>query len=132
MNTENRGGRRVTLTRCSELQPMAVRWLWNGWLPLCKLTILAGSPGTGKTTLALALAAIITTGGKWPDGSQCMKKGNVLIWSGEDGICDTLMARLVANGADLDRCIIISGVVEDGIKGSMPFSVEMDGRPGKW
>ncbi len=50
------------------VEPEAVRWLWPHWLSLGKLQLLAGSPGTGKTTIAVSLAAAITAGAAWPTG----------------------------------------------------------------
>src|SRR4051812_28030519 len=52
------------------IEPVAVEWIWPGWLARGKLHLLAGSPGTAKTTIALSLAAAITAGGRWPDGSD--------------------------------------------------------------
>ena len=78
-----------------------------------KLHILAGAPGQGKTTIALAMAATITIGGRWPDGSRCAP-GNVLIWSGEDDPADTLVPRLMAAGADRARCYFIEGARRGG------------------
>lgn len=61
---------RTVVTRCgADITAVAIKWLWPGWVPAGKLTILAGSAGTGKTTLALALAATLTAGGNWPDKS---------------------------------------------------------------
>ncbi|RDK01625.1 AAA family ATPase [Paraburkholderia lacunae] len=97
------------LTRASDIVPEAIRWLWPGWLPEGKLTLLAGSPGTGKTTLAIALAAAISRGGKWPDGSACSRAGDVLMWSGEDNPADTIVPRLMAAGADMHRIHIVTG-----------------------
>ncbi len=103
----------VVLLNGADLTPEAVRWLWHGWLALGKLHILAGAPGQGKTTIALACAATVTIGGRWPDGGRC-DPGNVLIWSGEDDPADTLLPRLLAAGADRARCYFVSGTRIDG------------------
>ena len=34
-----------------------VRWLWPERIPLGKVTVLDGDPGTGKSTLTLTIAA---------------------------------------------------------------------------
>ena len=104
---------KVILTCGTDLTPEPYRWLWQYWLAMGKLHILAGAPGQGKTTIALAMAATITIGGRWPDGSRCAP-GNVLIWSGEDDPADTLVPRLMAAGADRARCFFIEGARRDG------------------
>lgn len=103
----------VMLTRASDIIPEAIKWLWPGWLPQGKLTLLAGSPGTGKTTLALSLAAAVSRGGTWPDGTTCNRIGDVLVWSGEDDPADTLAPRLIAAGANLERVHIVSGRTDE-------------------
>lgn len=116
---------RTVKIRCgADIKPVPITWLWPGWLPAGKLTILAGAAGTGKTTLALGLAAVITAGGQWPDGSQCKHKGNVLVWSSEDVADDTLVPRLIASGADLSRCHFIEGIAQNGE--SVPFDPSQD------
>lgn len=119
-------GSRVILANGSDLTPEPVRWLWQHWLALGKLHILAGAPGQGKTTIALACAATVTIGGRWPDGSRC-EPGNILIWSGEDDPADTLLPRLLASGADRPRCHFIQGT-ERG-EGVEPFDPARDLRP---
>jgi putative DNA primase/helicase len=104
-------GRSVELLRASEITPEPVCWLWSGWLAAGKMHILGGAPGTGKTTIAMALAATITTAGRWPDGTRS-PTGNVVIWSGEDDPADTLIPRLSLSGADLSRIYFISDVLE--------------------
>ena len=61
----------VVLVNGSTLTPQPVRWLWEYWLALGKLHILAGAPGQGKTTIAIAAMATVTIGGRWPDGTRC-------------------------------------------------------------
>lgn len=107
----------VSLVRASDINPEPIKWLWDGWLAAGKLHIMAGAPGTGKTTISMAIAATLTTGGCFPDGSPA-KQGDVLIWSGEDDPKDTLIPRLMAAGADRTRVHIVDGVVEQGLKRS--------------
>ena len=90
------------LVCAASIKPEAINWLWEGWIATGKLHILAGAPGTGKTTVALTFAATISCGGRWPDGTSAMP-GDVLIWSSEDDAKDTLVPRLIAMGADLAR-----------------------------
>lgn len=103
--------RTVELVRGSDVKPEPVSWLWNGWLAAGKMHVLGGAPGTGKTTISMALAATLTTGGRWPDGSQS-PAGNVVIWSGEDDPADTLIPRLALSGADLSRVYFIADIRE--------------------
>jgi putative DNA primase/helicase len=102
----------VTLIGAHTIRPEAVDWLWPGWLARGKVHVLAGAPGTGKTTAALALAATVTTGGRWPDGTRAAP-GEVLIWSGEDDPKDTLVPRLIAAGADLRRVRFVASTTDD-------------------
>lgn len=90
----------IEIVRADSIEPQPIEWLWPGWLARGKLHILAGKPGTGKTTLALDLAAAFSRAGRWPDGVRA-PTGHVLIWSGEDGIADTIVPRLMAAGANL-------------------------------
>ncbi len=98
----------VQLLRGDAVALEPVRWLWPGFLPSGLLTILGGAPGCGKTTIALSLAATVTRGGAWSDGSRCAEPGDVLIWSGEDP-ASVAAARLAAAGADLARVHFIEG-----------------------
>ncbi len=111
--------------RCASAIPIEpVSWLWSGWLAAGKLHVLAGVPGTGKTTIALSLAAIVTRGGHWPDGTVFRHPGNVLMWSGEDDPADTLVPRLAAMGADLSRVHFVGDMTESD--GRRPFDPAHD------
>lgn len=101
----------VELICATNLEPAPISWLWKDWIAAGKFHILAGAPGTGKTTIALNLASIISTGSLWPDETIC-EPGNVLIWSGEDDPKDTLLPRLLAHDADRNRIYFISDVFE--------------------
>lgn len=103
--------RTLEILRGSEITPEAVNWIWPGWLAAGKMHVLGGAPGTGKTTIAMSLAATVTTGGRWPDGSKS-PPGIVVIWSGEDDPRDTLVPRLALSGANLSHVYFIADVRE--------------------
>jgi putative DNA primase/helicase len=115
------------MTTCAaDIVPEPISWLWNGWLAAGKLHILAGAPGTGKTTLSLSLAATLTTAGRWPDGTPCTQPGNVLIWSGEDDPADTLVPRLDASGANLNRVHFLTGTRDTATGEILSFDPSRD------
>jgi hypothetical protein len=86
-----------------------VRWLWPERIPLGKVTVLDGDPGTGKSTLTLTIAAKVTTGSPFPDGAR-PERGDAILLSAEDDIGDTIRPRLEAAGADLARCWVLPDV----------------------
>ena len=122
---EGEHARTVDMLRGCDIKPEPVAWLWNGWLAAGKLHVLGGAPGTGKTTISMALAATVTTGGRWPDGTRSAV-GNAVIWSGEDDPADTLIPRLALSGADLTRVYFIADVREGNEKRSFDPAKDME------
>jgi putative DNA primase/helicase len=53
-------------TLLSEVVEESVEWLWEGRIPLAKLTVIDGDPGTGKSALTIDLAARVSTGRDMP------------------------------------------------------------------
>jgi len=53
-------------TLLSDVVEESVEWLWNGRIPLGKLTVIDGDPGTGKSALTTDLAARVSTGREMP------------------------------------------------------------------
>jgi len=113
----------VELIEATLIRSEPIRWLWSGWMARGKLHVLAGAPGTGKTTIALHLAACVSAGRPFPSGSRS-ECGNVLIWSGEDDPADTLVPRLRAAGANLERIKLVGEVTENGER--FPFDPARD------
>ena len=94
--------------RASTVERKQLKWLWPGRIPLGKLSMLVGDPGTGKSMLTLDMAARITSGAPWPDaGKRKTKKGSVIILSAEDDGPDTIVPRLDTAGADLTRVLLL-------------------------
>jgi putative DNA primase/helicase len=110
--------------RASEIKPEPVEWLWFGRIARGKHTCIAGEPGTGKSQLSIAIAAAISTGDQWPCCEDCAPLGSVIILSAEDGAADTIVPRLTAAGANLDRIHIVSAVGNE--KGRRGFDLKAD------
>jgi predicted ATP-dependent serine protease len=101
-NGHDTANTRIAFKRGSDVTMQKVDWLWRGWLARGKLHVLGGQKGAGKSTIAFDLLAQMTCGGKFPDGSAAPLV-DVLVWSGEDDIQDTILPRMVVAGADRDR-----------------------------
>jgi putative DNA primase/helicase len=77
------------LITLADVKPQPILWLLEDVIgrrvPKGAMTVLAGQPGTGKTTWAMAVAAELTRRGD-----------SVLFIGAEDGIQDTVLPRLLA------------------------------------
>ena len=127
--TVSAGGRGAALvSRCAaEISPEKIEWLWSGRLARGKHTCIAGEPGTGKSQLSIAMIAIVTTGGEWPCAEGQAPLGSVIILSAEDGAADTIVPRLMAAGADLERVHIVSAVRHtDGSRRSLSLQHDLN------
>lgn len=81
-----------------------IDWLWEGRLARGKLALLSADSGVGKSTIAVDLAARISSGNPMPfEASTERSPENVLLVMGEDGIGDTVLPRLQAAGGTVDR-----------------------------
>src|SRR5882757_3456045 len=60
-------------------------WLWPGHIPLGKVTVIEGAPGSGKSRVAFDLAARVGNRHPWPDGAPCvLPAADVLVISRHD------------------------------------------------
>lgn len=104
-------GPRARLTRAAEIQAKPIDWLWRGRVPLGMLTTLAGDPKLGKSFVTLGMAAAVSRGSSMPDGDPPDGAGSVVLMSAEDDPARTIVPRLRAAGADLDRVHILESVM---------------------
>lgn len=88
------------------------RWVWEGFIPLGKLTVLSGDPGLGKSTIMIDIVSRITRGTFLPVGGRT-SVGTCVIASAEDSPEDTTVPRLIAAHANLDRVHIMRNVMID-------------------
>jgi AAA domain len=110
--------------QASEVATKPVEWEWRGRIPKAKLTIFDGDPDLGKSVVTVDIAARKSTGRAFPDGAPC-EAGNVLIVNVEDGVEDTIVPRLKAHGANLERVYIFSSV-PDGNGGTRLLELPQD------
>ena len=107
-----RHNERVAATRSRFLKPATevhaqnIDWTWRHRLGRRMLHLIAGHPGTGKSTIAFDWAAKITSGGTFPGGAVA-PVGKVAIWSGEDDYAQVIKPRLMAAGADMENVFFI-------------------------
>lgn len=98
------------LINMNDIEAEEVEWLWEGFIPLGKLTILHGDPGKGKTMAMLNIIAALTTGREIfssPGSHQVRDPINVIYQTAEDGLADTVKPRLLNAGADCSKVYVI-------------------------
>ena len=105
--------RRLKLTKASQITARPVLWLWQLRIALGTLALLAGREGIGKSTLAYQLAADVTRGAL--PGRFLGVAKSVIVAATEDSWAHTIVPRLVAAGADLDRVYRVDVVTSDSV-----------------
>jgi archaellum biogenesis ATPase FlaH len=88
----------VVLTSLADIEPRACEWAWKDRIPLGSVTLVAGDPGLGKSTITMTLAA------DWSEGKVAGALLDiptpVIIASAEDSAETTISPRLCAAGAN--------------------------------
>ena len=113
--------------RASSFQMKAVQWVWPNRFAIGKLGVVAGLPDEGKGQILCYIAARITnkTDKQWPCSEGTAPAGNVILLTAEDDPSDTVVPRLTAAGADLDRVHIVK-MVRNQKGGRRMFSLVTD------
>ena len=94
----------ITMSNVAEEE---IEWLWYPYIPFGKITVIQGDGGDGKTTMALAIAAALTTGQPLPCGKTTPYPTAVIFQTSEDGLGDTVKPRLNNVGADCSKIFVI-------------------------
>lgn len=95
-----------------DLKIKPYEWLWENRLLLGGINMLAGQPGTGKSTITTDFAARVTANLPWPDGTTASVSGVAAILSAEDDPARTIVPRFLAHGGDRNKLGFMSSVVE--------------------
>jgi hypothetical protein len=93
------------LVAASKIRMENATFAWYPYCPLGALTVLAGIGGLGKSHLAIEMTARATRGQLAGDLHD--EPVNVVVATAEDSLSATMVPRLVATGADLDRITFV-------------------------
>jgi putative DNA primase/helicase len=121
----------LILMRASDVRVEPIRWLWfariaRGGSP----TLIEGPPDKGKSTIICDIVARQTRGdvmpGEVPWPGRTVTPGNVVMMLAEDDLGTTVVPRLIAAGADLERVFFVTATRDE--KGQVvPFHLTDDG-----
>jgi hypothetical protein len=107
------GLRQLKMTKASEITVRPVRWLWKDRLALGSLGLLAGREGIGKSTVGYTLAADLTQGRL--RGQYDGQPKAVIVAASEDSWEHTIVPRLMAARADLERVYRVDVTTSEGV-----------------
>lgn len=104
--------RRLGVRTAASISTKRVRWLWHDRIPLGEICLIAGREGVGKSTYLADLAAQITDGrckGEYEGEPKA-----VIYLANEDSWAYTVVPRMMAAGADLNRIFQVEAVEGEG------------------
>ena len=111
---------RADVVTLSDVALAHVVWLWKDRIALGKLNAIVGNGGLGKSTIALELAARLSTGRDMPDGTKGLPAADVVVLSLEDGAADTIKPRLLRAGGDDERVHLLTSVRDEQGSPTLP------------
>ncbi len=100
----------VVMRCAADIEPRPVEWLWDPRLPLGMISLFAGDPKLGKSFVAIAVTASISRGAPLPF-DQPAPPGSVVLLSAEDDSARTIIPRLKASGANLEKIHLLDSVI---------------------
>src|SRR4051794_6236870 len=113
--------RQLRLRSLQDVKIVPTRYLWTDYLPVAELAMLVGKPGVGKSTVAVDVAAKLTTGHL--AGSFAGRPQTVLYSLTEDSE-GVFKARFISAGGDPARLHVID--VVHGQSDGSPLLVDAD------
>lgn len=115
--------RSLTLTPASTIKPTRVRWSWEARMALGALSLVAGPEGLGKSTLVYWIVAEVTRG-RLP-GEHFGTPKAVIIAATEDSWEHTIVPRLMAADADLERVYRVDVTTTLGTEGAISLPADI-------
>ncbi len=97
----------MNLEKLSDIPATPQGWVWKGVIPEGQVTLLTGEPGVGKSLFAMDAIARLTRGERGLTVDEMGEPGQVILFSGEDGIASVVRNRLEAAKAELSLVNIV-------------------------
>ena len=100
--------------RLEFILPRKTDWVWKNYIPAGRITVLAGDPGLGKSTLGIDIVSRISRGCDMPDGTPSTELGACAIATAEDDTAETIVPRVMAAEGDRKKIRVIRKVLIAG------------------
>ena len=114
--------RRADILCLTEVQHRPVEWLWQDRLASGALAMLSADIGTGKTWIALAIAAALSRG-RVPFSGEALEPCTVLYASTGTAASEVIRPRFAKLDGDPSRLLLLRGVVPAASEQSASFSL---------
>ena len=108
-NQEETAQLKPQLVCLGDIEPRAIDWLWEPFIPLRMLSMLSGDPGAGKSFVALSIAADLSRG-KLRDG-RTVEPATTLYLTIENPTAEVMRPRFDSLGGDPNRLHLFSDTV---------------------
>jgi len=118
--------RRIQSILASSVEMALTKWLWFNHIPISEVTVFAGMPGKGKSTVGVDVVARLTNGKDFPDSVKQVEACEVAILASEDNHRTTTVPRLRAAGADVSRVHLIQGTSDGNQEWEIALDVDLD------
>ena len=120
--------RQADLVCLSDIEDRPVDWLWQDRLASGTLAMLSGDPGSGKTWVALAIAAALSRGrvpsNPVPFTGDTGETYNILYSSTGNEAAELVRPRFAKLDGDPARLVLLRGVVSAGSTQSTSLSLQ--------
>jgi AAA domain len=106
--------RQADLVYLSDIDHRPIEWLWQDRLAAGTLAMLSGDPGSGKTYVALAIAAALSQGRvpATPTTKATREPCTILYASTHNGGPDLIRPRFASLNGDPARLVLLRGVLD--------------------
>jgi energy-coupling factor transporter ATP-binding protein EcfA2 len=109
----------------ADIEPEQVEWLFDRRFAKGMLSLIAGDPGEGKSTIARSLTAMLTTGKAPPFWGLKERKPRAVVWlTKEESLSHSVAPALKAMGADLSKVFSLSHELDE--EGNLPPDFLLD------